>query len=240
VRIVAGQRQLTDRQIADFKRDGFLVVRGMFSAAEMKDLARWTDEVESYPETPGKHMMYFEKSLKNGSDRLLNRMENFYPYHDGFRALFDGAKLRGAVSELLGDLLETLVLEQARHEFPPHRNQLPEVRQHFHEPMDRQLFLRVPGSETRCDQPLAPDADEGRVGKVPANRRDDATPDQISGCFAGNQRDAGRFRLGHQPLTDDTPCRCTEKLGENPELRELRRLRRDAGLGLRQGHAAPV
>jgi ectoine hydroxylase-related dioxygenase (phytanoyl-CoA dioxygenase family) len=103
VRAVTRERQLTDRQIADFKRDGFVVVRGMFSAAEMTELARWTDEVESYPETPGKFMMYFEKSLKNGSDRLLNRLENFYPHHDGFRTLFDGAKLRGAVSELLGE-----------------------------------------------------------------------------------------------------------------------------------------
>lgn len=101
--VTSQRRQLTDRQISDFKRDGFVVVRGMFDATEMKDLARWTDEVETYPETPGKFMMYFEKSLKNGQDRLLNRLENFYPYHDGFRALFDGAKLRGAVSELLGE-----------------------------------------------------------------------------------------------------------------------------------------
>lgn len=97
------KRQLTDQQVSDFKRDGFVVVRGMFTPAEMTELARWTDEVEGYPETPGKFMMYFEKSLKNGRDRLLNRLENFYPYHDGFRALFDGAKLRGAVSDLLGE-----------------------------------------------------------------------------------------------------------------------------------------
>lgn len=72
-------RQLSDQQISDFKRDGFVVVRGMFDADDMKEIARWTDEVENYPETPGKFMMYFEKSLKNGADRLLNRLENFYP-----------------------------------------------------------------------------------------------------------------------------------------------------------------
>jgi hypothetical protein len=101
--VVSKQRQLTDQQVSEFKRDGFVVVRGMFTPAEMTELARWTDEAEGYPETPGKFMMYFEKSLKNGRDRLLNRLENFYPYHDGFRALFDGAKLRGAVSDLLGE-----------------------------------------------------------------------------------------------------------------------------------------
>jgi hypothetical protein len=91
-----------DQQISDFSATASSSSRH-FGAAEMKDLARWTDEVENYPETPGKFMMYFEKSLKNGQDRLLNRLENFYPYHDGFRALFDGAKLRGAVAELLGE-----------------------------------------------------------------------------------------------------------------------------------------
>ena len=35
--------------------------------------------------------------------RLINRIENFYPYHAGFKALFDGDKLLGRVSDLLGE-----------------------------------------------------------------------------------------------------------------------------------------
>ena len=96
-------QRLTDRQIADFRRDGFLVVRGMFDSVEMARLISWTQEVEQFPEIPGKYMMYFEQSLKGDGRRLLNRLENFYPYHDGFRDLFDGNKLRGAVSDLLGE-----------------------------------------------------------------------------------------------------------------------------------------
>ena len=94
---------LSSAQVADFKRDGFLVVRGLFDAAEMQDIAAWTDEVEAWPETAGRHMMYFETSLKSGTDRILNRLENFYPFHEGFRALFDGEKLRSATSDLLGE-----------------------------------------------------------------------------------------------------------------------------------------
>jgi len=94
---------LTPAQVADFKRDGFLVVRGLFDTAEMKNIEAWTDEVEAWPETPGRHMMYFETSLKSGTDRILNRLENFYPFHDGFRDLFDGEKLRSATSDLLGE-----------------------------------------------------------------------------------------------------------------------------------------
>ena len=94
---------LSSAQVADFKRDGFLVVRELFDAAEMQDIAAWTDEVEAWPETAGRHMMYFETSLKSGTDRILNRLENFYPFHEGFRALFDGGKLRSATSELLDE-----------------------------------------------------------------------------------------------------------------------------------------
>ena len=52
-------------QVADFRRDGFLVARSLFSPEEMTDLAAWTDEVEAWPETAGRHMMYFETSLKS-------------------------------------------------------------------------------------------------------------------------------------------------------------------------------
>ncbi|MDP6390771.1 MAG: phytanoyl-CoA dioxygenase family protein [Alphaproteobacteria bacterium] len=92
---------LSADQVADFKRDGFLVARGMFSVEEMKDISAWTEEVENWPETPGRHMMYFEQSLKGDGARILNRLENFYPYHGGFHGLFDGEKMRGAVSDLL-------------------------------------------------------------------------------------------------------------------------------------------
>ena len=90
-------------QVADFRRDGFLVARSLFSPEEMTDLAAWTDEVEAWPETAGRHMMYFETSLKSDGARILNRLENFYPFHAEFRDLFDGDKLRGATSDLLGE-----------------------------------------------------------------------------------------------------------------------------------------
>ena len=94
---------LTSDQVADFSRDGFLIARSLFSPEEMTGLAAWTDEVEAWPETAGRHMMYFENSLKRDGARILNRLENFYPFHAGFRDLFDGIKLRGATSDLLGE-----------------------------------------------------------------------------------------------------------------------------------------
>jgi ectoine hydroxylase-related dioxygenase (phytanoyl-CoA dioxygenase family) len=48
-------------------------------------------------------MVYGEKSLQDSERRLINRIENFYPYHPGFKALFDGEKLLGRVDDLFGE-----------------------------------------------------------------------------------------------------------------------------------------
>ena len=98
---VSTERILTEAQFAMFRRDGFVVVRKMFDDVEMAHIAAWSDEMESRPEVPGAYMKYFEESLRSPSERILQRLENFYPYHDGFSSLFDG-KLRQVSAELFG------------------------------------------------------------------------------------------------------------------------------------------
>ena len=93
---------LSKAQIGAFHRDGYLVVPGFYSGSDMAEIGSWVDDVGSWPETPGEHMMYFEQSLKDGA-RLLNRLENFAPYHDGFAKLFDAGKLHEASTQLLGE-----------------------------------------------------------------------------------------------------------------------------------------
>ena len=93
---------LTAEQIARYHRDGFLVVKGMFGPQEIRTITAWADEIAEYPETPGKHMMYFERS-KLDERRILSRMENFYPYHAGFAACFDSPEMKGSVAQLLGE-----------------------------------------------------------------------------------------------------------------------------------------
>ena len=97
------KRLFSDDDLAAYRRDGFIVVRGLFDAAAMRDIARWTDEIEGWPETPGKWMKYFDDSLKRPGERVLNRVENLCPYHAGFGALVTGGALAGRVAELLGE-----------------------------------------------------------------------------------------------------------------------------------------
>lgn len=93
---------LRQEQVRAFAREGFLIVRGVFEAEQVATLSSWVEELAALPETPGRHMMYFETSQLEPDRRILSRMENFYPYHAGFAGLIDGERLRGAVGQLFG------------------------------------------------------------------------------------------------------------------------------------------
>src|SRR5580765_3812711 len=86
-----------------FQRDGFVVVPGLFDAQEIARISAWTDELQRLPEVPGRAMKYFEPSLLRPGERVLQRIENFCPFHDGFAGVCDGEALRGSVSRLLGE-----------------------------------------------------------------------------------------------------------------------------------------
>jgi hypothetical protein len=86
-----------------FRRDGFVVVPGLFDEDETRRISAWTDELQGQPEVPGRCMMYFEPSLLHPGERVLQRIENFCPFHAGFAALCDGEKLRGFASRLFGE-----------------------------------------------------------------------------------------------------------------------------------------
>lgn len=96
------QSVLSPQQVASFHRDGFVLIPGLYSAEEIKQISEWTDEVAAFPETPGQHMMYFESSQADGA-RILCRIENFVPYHSGFSQLITTRRMQQAVSELFGE-----------------------------------------------------------------------------------------------------------------------------------------
>lgn len=91
---------LSSEQLADYARDGYLVVRALLDAGRTRALRAWTDEVVAWGELPGRHMMYFDATARG---RLLNRIENFVPYHAGFAELTHSSELRGAAAQLLGE-----------------------------------------------------------------------------------------------------------------------------------------
>ena len=43
-------------QLDSFRRDGFVVVRGLLAPEEMMRVAGWVDELAAFPEIPGESM----------------------------------------------------------------------------------------------------------------------------------------------------------------------------------------
>ena len=80
---------LTETQKKSFKESGYLKIKTFFNKEEIEQIKNWVTELQSLKETPGKWMMYFEQSKNKPSNRILNRIENFEPYHKGFKKLFN-------------------------------------------------------------------------------------------------------------------------------------------------------
>jgi len=95
--------KITEPEIVSFRQSGHVRVDGMFDAKELVEITGWVDELQDWPETPGQHMMYFEQSLDKSPRRILNRMENFSPYHAGMRELLRGTAMLGASEALFGE-----------------------------------------------------------------------------------------------------------------------------------------
>lgn len=93
---------LTTAEIDTFRRDGFLIVPAMYDSAAVRDIAAWSDEISAWPEVPGRHMVYYEDSLIGGG-RIVSRIENFCPYHEGLNALTSRGAMPDAVSRLIGE-----------------------------------------------------------------------------------------------------------------------------------------
>lgn len=90
-------------QCRQMQHEDYLVVRHLVKGAQVAQPLEWTAELESAPEAPGRHWVYDEDSLTTPKRRLIQRLENFCPYHEGFdhfarhgsvaiwtRALMDG------------------------------------------------------------------------------------------------------------------------------------------------------
>ena len=93
---------ITEAMLGDWRRQGLLVVRGVYDMARMGAITQWVNDIQNWPETAGAHMMFFENSLSDPSARMLNRIENFAPYHDQMAGLF-GTDLRAACGRLFGE-----------------------------------------------------------------------------------------------------------------------------------------
>ena len=95
-------RDPTITECAEMERDGYLVVRNFFGTNQIADLLRWTTEFETAPEVPGRHWVYHEDSLTESGRRVIQRIEYFCQFHEGFDQLIRYAGLQRWAAVLLG------------------------------------------------------------------------------------------------------------------------------------------
>jgi hypothetical protein len=100
--VAVADRPLDAAALGAYARHGWCAVPGFYSPAETAELLAWTQEVTDLPEEPGRHMVYHETSLIDGAASLIQRIEDFCPYHAGFDGEMRRGRLAQAAAQLLG------------------------------------------------------------------------------------------------------------------------------------------
>jgi 2-aminoethylphosphonate dioxygenase len=83
-------------------RDGYVVIRSLVPPGEVAMLLRWTGELESAPQVSGRHWVYQEASLLQSEAKLVQRIENFCPFHAEFDRFIRQGELIQWVGVLMG------------------------------------------------------------------------------------------------------------------------------------------
>ncbi len=94
---------LTSRQLDEYRRDGFLVLRGLFSSAECADLGRILDELAVPPRAPGKSRWYSDDEAAAEGRVVLSRVEYCRNSEPGLRVVIESVRILSAVGQLFGE-----------------------------------------------------------------------------------------------------------------------------------------
>ncbi len=99
--LTASLREPSADEQESMDRDGYLLVPRFFDQAEVEDLLLWTEALETEPEAAGRQWVYHEQSLTEPGRLVIQRIENFCPFHPGF----DNLVRNGALSRWVGALM---------------------------------------------------------------------------------------------------------------------------------------
>ena len=97
-----------------WKRNGFLLVKGLFSPEEVTGLQSWVQEIADWPVDATRWMHHHEETA---SGPKLARTENFIPFHDGLRSLLTAGTLNETLADLFGEPV-VVYKEKINYKFP--------------------------------------------------------------------------------------------------------------------------
>tara|TARA_B110000046_G_scaffold89801_1_gene97833 strand:- start:718 stop:1488 length:771 start_codon:yes stop_codon:yes gene_type:complete len=94
---------LTQKQIDDFHKKGFIVLKGFFSPDDVAKVSAWLDGLRDKHPAPGEEAMYQETSPING-ENILVRIENLCgDYNSQMTELLISDKAQAALAQLIDD-----------------------------------------------------------------------------------------------------------------------------------------
>ena len=98
-------KSLTNEDVLDFKKDGFLIKRRFFTDNKIIEIGKWIDEYKNISQSDweGKENLYYETSLINKNNRILSRIEKFVDCHKGFKEIAHSKKLLDPLEDLVGE-----------------------------------------------------------------------------------------------------------------------------------------
>lgn len=98
-----GAGSLTDAERGTFERDGFFVLRGVFSRQEVAAQRDAVDALASRAPEVGRQMVYYENSLVRPGTRVLSRIERFVEYEPALAGIVFDPRILTIAAALLGD-----------------------------------------------------------------------------------------------------------------------------------------
>jgi len=100
-------KALSSKQLEQFDRDGFLLIKAadIWTPEELKALITDVAAMEHWPDAPGKYMKYYEANRRDANGpKLLQRIENFTQYAQSLEQLCgNDSKLCNMAGDLLGE-----------------------------------------------------------------------------------------------------------------------------------------
>ncbi|KAI9506810.1 hypothetical protein BX070DRAFT_238300 [Coemansia spiralis] len=93
---------LSQEQIDKYNSNGFLKITDFFTKDQIQNLIKEVRAIQSWPDTPGKWMNYYELNKATNSLQLC-RTENFTPYSDYLRNTVTGSRVLGILEQLVGE-----------------------------------------------------------------------------------------------------------------------------------------
>lgn len=93
----------SDTEIALFGDQGFVAKPELITGTGLEALIGWVDELERFPEVPGKTMSYYEDSVSEPVHKVLSRIEYFSGFHADLDKFMRGPAMLGRAADLFGE-----------------------------------------------------------------------------------------------------------------------------------------